>query len=720
MVIIEKTEESDVYIFHSGTEDEFRLEWKQIDDNLPRKSPPFMLEGDILSYVNETESIMSITQGDDLEKVEMRYRGLNNVLARIVEENEGYMWDVEMKRNEIGDLVDDECGNILGKGGICSSDWETLETLLPTIINLVDCKYGYTMIYNDVFHVSNWWLQEYNYGLFPGVVVLYALWGRLNKYVEDTYHLFNTIGHKVYDVTPAFLNYRMKTRLDNGKATIKSELNHPVYTVTGIRYQLGKNLPDDEKTAAAELFLAKLKVGQKVVLVAEPDNPADAKAIAAYIDYKRIGYIVHENIDEVSKLLDGNGQCDAVVERTDGHVTFFISIPGAPDETSQTIERPRLLPDSPLGENVRLPYSSDENTLQLLATRLIKMEISKDNLHEIIQLATRYLPFRMLSICYDDTLWRDKISKILYRILSGSCLLLSLKEKEREKVENIYVMVSRAIGDMRSTKEPWAGQVFVEHLNRLRNDKSINRYLYEKYCDEFLDGRDFADADKESVTKEYNRLCAWLKDMKWKQMRNPEDLQAMGKKVNSLGLSRQELYDLYSVLLIIEKLKEVMPLSDNKADAASYFSQEKYEQLSASRRNILSQLMSLIDKGDWARGITPGDIKKMLTLLLGLGEKDLTGNMGRLSEKTWLLFEKGRKGNQGRVKIIWQNMVGFLDDNHLLVQKGSPALNKDFFGDAKAYTNIDKGRPDNEGMSNGFREILPLLQKFVPILPKKK
>ena len=72
------------------------------------------------------------------------------------------------------------------------------------------------------------------------------------------------------------------------------------------------------------------------------------------------------------------------------------------------------------------------------------------------------------------------------------------------------------------------------------------------------------------------------------------------------------------------------------------------------------------------------------------------------------------------MKIIWQNMVGFLDDNHLLVQKGSPALNKDFFGDTKSYTNIDKGRPDNEGMSNGFREILPLLQKFVPILPKKK
>ena len=59
-------------------------------------------------------------------------------------------------------------------------------------------------------------------------------------------------------------------------------------------------------------------------------------------------------------------------------------------------------------------------------------------------------------------------------------------------------------------------------------------------------------------------------------------------------------------------------------------------------------------------------------------------------------------------------MVGYLDDRKLLRQKGSPALNRDFFGDEEGYTNIDKGRPSRNNMSSGFREMLPLLDAYVP------
>ena len=45
---------------------------------------------------------------------------------------------------------------------------------------------------------------------------------------------------------------------------------------------------------------------------------------------------------------------------------------------------------------------------------------------------------------------------------------------------------------------------------------------------------------------------------------------------------------------------------------------------------------------------------------------------------------------------------------------GSPALNKDFFGDDKGYTNIDKGRPSRGLMTADFEHIIPLLDAYVP------
>ena len=68
MVIIEKSEASDIYVFHKGGENEIRLEWKSKDDGMARQNPPFMLEGDILSYVKDIEDILTITKSDDLNR----------------------------------------------------------------------------------------------------------------------------------------------------------------------------------------------------------------------------------------------------------------------------------------------------------------------------------------------------------------------------------------------------------------------------------------------------------------------------------------------------------------------------------------------------------------------------------------------------------------------------------------------------------------------------
>ena len=133
--------------------------------------------------------------------------------------------------------------------------------------------------------------------------------------------------------------------------------------------------------------------------------------------------------------------------------------------------------------------------------------------------------------------------------------------------------------------------------------------------------------------------------------------------------------------------------------------------LTPGRQEILDQLLALADKGDWVNGISAELIKAMLKVVLGLGETPLTGDETAMSETLWHLLENGRGD---RVSIVWQNMVGYLDDKKLFRLKGSPALNKDFFGDDRGYTNIDKGRPSKGLMTADFGSIIPLLDAYCP------
>ena len=109
-------------------------------------------------------------------------------------------------------------------------------------------------------------------------------------------------------------------------------------------------------------------------------------------------------------------------------------------------------------------------------------------------------------------------------------------------------------------------------------------------------------------------------------------------------------------------------------------------------------------------------INNFILTILDANDVRLEGEDAVLSEKMWVLMERG---TGDRVKIVWQNLVGYLDDKKLFKQKGSPALNKDFFDNDVNYTNIDKGRPSRNNMSNGFRKVLPLLDKYCPKLDKK-
>ena len=151
--------------------------------------------------------------------------------------------------------------------------------------------------------------------------------------------------------------------------------------------------------------------------------------------------------------------------------------------------------------------------------------------------------------------------------------------------------------------------------------------------------------------------------------------------------------------------------TSNTLNALSNTKQVVNLALTPTRQSILDQLQDYADKGDWVNGIDAEHVKQMLQTVLGQGETSLSAKEAELSEVLWHLLESGRGD---RVKIVWQNMVGYLDDRKLFRLKGSPALNKDFFGDDKGYTNIDKGRPSKGLITADFESVIPLLDAYCP------
>ena len=136
---------------------------------------------------------------------------------------------------------------------------------------------------------------------------------------------------------------------------------------------------------------------------------------------------------------------------------------------------------------------------------------------------------------------------------------------------------------------------------------------------------------------------------------------------------------------------------------------EDFVALSDSRKEIMHEILRLIGKGDWIAPASVDGIRLMMKTVLGAVPGVLTTDDAQLSATLWKLLELG-KGD--RVKVTMQNLIGYFISRKML-SEGSPAQNKAFFGNDEGYSNIDKGINENE-MSNGFKAVLPLLDKYVP------
>ena len=131
-----------------------------------------------------------------------------------------------------------------------------------------------------------------------------------------------------------------------------------------------------------------------------------------------------------------------------------------------------------------------------------------------------------------------------------------------------------------------------------------------------------------------------------------------------------------------------------------------------TREEILDELLNLVDKGDWAKGVSAEDIKQMVRTFLGFGDIELNEDEKNLSDKVWQLFQGGRPGKLGRVRVGWENLVGIMLGEKLLVEKSAPKIDIDFFGDANGSDNINKGKNCNRQL---IKDIVPFLKKVLSV-----
>ena len=133
--------------------------------------------------------------------------------------------------------------------------------------------------------------------------------------------------------------------------------------------------------------------------------------------------------------------------------------------------------------------------------------------------------------------------------------------------------------------------------------------------------------------------------------------------------------------------------------------------LTAARNEKLDQLLAWMDAAPWISPASPGSVRHFLLTVLGVegGTPLTTGEDRRLSVRLWQLLEQGRGD---RLKLTAMNLTGYFVSRGLL-HRGAPALARAIFGSDEGYCNIDKGNPDNQSLSQGFGEVVELLDNWV-------
>ena len=352
------------------------------------------------------------------------------------------------------------------------------------------------------------------------------------------------------------------------------------FEVTGLTYHIGAGLSKEDAKAAVKEFFKDLKIGTPLILQAEPSNLHDANAIAVYLNYTRhIGYIKSTSCLEVKPLLDENEQCDAVVIGNDGSKTMFIEIPNVPETVAISCKRERVLPQVPLGEVLKMDFTEEEKALQVVATRLLKLKPTVENVKAQIELSRLYLPLSELSICYEDCLWRDHILKNL-----RTACRLEVGPELKQQLNELYERLKTVEADQTRTSDRPKLKLMETQLDKLKKLSEAEDGLFANFEYHIA-------SSGNSVKDELTKLEMWFKSMPHLKMRNYQQHDALSECLSYQHVSRKELYEVYAAILLLnryarESNTDIPDFTDIKEYVsrvkhmlAADWTEEKYENL---------------------------------------------------------------------------------------------------------------------------------------------
>lgn len=323
-------------------------------------------------------------------------------------------------------------------------------------------------------------------------------------------------------------------------------------TITGIRYAIcPANMSKEDKDTYTENYLSKIPKGEKIILKAQPDNPFDPNAIAAYIHYsQRIGYVNAGELDDVRPLLDENELLECSVVRWD-HVTLFVEAEGETAFGNIKLKEKDKFAPTPFEDYAKLSLEENEHLLDIISLRLFTYKLTEDDIPEKwLSLAEQFVKGMNLSISQKHLNRKSRMRKLLRKLY----VQYSGKNVDKSKLCQLDAL-SKAADSHVSDIARDGGKyiVFANQLKRLREHAKEEHELFQKFDKHHqilsaMDGNKVCTIDK---------IDDWL-------MQLPNDIgtafltgeyNSFATKVAYQKPSTNDVYRLASVLLIRERMK---------------------------------------------------------------------------------------------------------------------------------------------------------------------
>lgn len=323
-------------------------------------------------------------------------------------------------------------------------------------------------------------------------------------------------------------------------------------TITGIRYTIcPANMSKEDMDTYTENYLSKIPKGEKIILKAQPDNPVDPYAIAAYIHYsQRIGYVNAGELDDVRPLLDKNELLECSVVRWD-HVTLFVEAEGETAFGSIELKESDKFAPTPFEDYAKLSLENEEHSLDIISLRLFNYKLPDDDIpDEWLCLVEKFVNGMNLSISQKHLNRKGRIRTLLRKL----CVQYGGKKVDKSKLCRLEALSKAADSHVSDTARDGGKYiVFANQLKRLREHAKEEHELFQKFDKHRLilsatDGHKICTIDK---------IDDWL-------MHLPDGIgtafltgeyNSFATKVAYQKPSTNDVYRLASVLLIRERMK---------------------------------------------------------------------------------------------------------------------------------------------------------------------